>query len=120
LLKGISERLGGIEGQTANSVNEAIQASGMTIKPEIKAALSDDPLSQNLFRALNDSKSKSAAELKETYLQFKKEAGDTILGSLGKEPNVKMPEFSEFESGKSLGQTLAKEYESKVSPLSKE
>lgn len=121
VLKALTKRLGGIEGELADdAVVQAIEKSGLDIAPELRAGLSNEPWAQQWFKELHQTDvNASGKELQKTFDNFRKQAGDTIVRSLGRAPEdvVAMPEISKYEVGKSLGNTLASEYETQVKPL---
>lgn len=120
LLKSVSDKLGGIEGQLPDEINTAIQKSGMHLEPEIQAGLSNDPAIQQMTSILNQSDTtKSGRAFQETVKDFRKQAGDAMATSFGKELEA-IPEkgsISKYEHGKSIGETLAKEYKAQTDPL---
>lgn len=122
-MKAISDKLGGVEGQVPTDVTEAVQKSGLNIPAEIQAGLSNDPATREMFSTLNQSDTTSSGrKLQESYNNFKKDAGDQMVSTLGRTPEqiASAPELSKYESGKSLANTLADEYNEKISPLTKE
>lgn len=122
ILKAISDRAGGIEGVVPDEVNATIARSGMQLPPEIKAGLSPDPAIQEMVSTLNQSDTTaSGRSFQEKAQQFRKDAGDAIADSFGRklEDIPDHGEISKYESGKSIGQTLAAEYKEQMNPLVK-
>lgn len=122
-LKGLTDRLGGVEGHLDDDVSSAISRSGLTIPDEIKAGLSNDDSARQAFKTLEQSDTTGAGrKLQKSLIDFKKQASDSLLSSLGVDPEsaATLPELSEYEHGKTLGNTLAEELDTRISPISKE
>lgn len=121
ILKALSEKAGGIEGVTTDSMTDAIAKSGMKLEPEMQAALSSDPAIQNMFQTLNQSDTtKSGRALQESFQNFRDQAHEALASSLGKNINEIPQEVSRYENGRQLSQILAKEYQEQLSPIVKE
>jgi hypothetical protein len=118
----IQRRLGGVEGAEATSATDKIiNSSGLDLPPEQRAVLNNDPGAQSAFAHLMQSdETTSGKAVQEAYHQTHLDAADDMLGALGKDPKKAIPEFSKYEAGKNIGTTLAKEYDSQVSPLAEE
>ncbi len=119
----IQKKLGGIEGAGIGetATDKIINASGLDLPAEQRAVLNNDPGAQSAFSHLMQSdESASGKQVQEAYRATKVAAADDMIGALGKNPKSAIPEFSKYESGKTLGTTLAKEYESQVSPLAEQ
>lgn len=122
LLKAVANKAGGIEGVVSGPVNEAIDRAGIDIAPEVRAGLSEDPHVQEMFTTLNQSDTtESGKSLQQSYNTFRKQAGDAVISALGKSPDdiATLQGLSKYEAGKNIGNTLAREYESQVNPISK-
>lgn len=120
VLKAVASKLGGIESQGATPVSDALGTMGIEASPEANAALSDSLSMQNMARGVMDSDSSSAKAFNGKITDFKGQINDALLQSLGKEPGEAMPEISKYERGKEIGNSLAKEYDAKISgPVSK-
>lgn len=122
LLHTLAKKAGGIEGVTDDVVQTALDKSGMEIAPEVRARLMADPEIQQLSKTLEQSDTTAAGRSHQEALKaFRKDAGDTMVRAMGKDPEALSGlERSKYESGKSIGQQLAEEYEAQISPLSKE
>lgn len=123
MLKTITDKLGGVEGHIPDNVDAAIAQSGMTIAPEVRAGLSSDPEVQQMFKTLQQSDTtKSGLALQEADKAFRKDASEAMSKTLGRELSEvpEKGEISRYEAGKSLGNTLAKEYQESMSPIAKE
>jgi hypothetical protein len=121
MLNAFSKRAGGIEGVTNTALDDAITASGVEMPPEIKSALSDDPQLQQMGKILEQSDNTSAgAEYQASLGQFKDQADHALVGATGRTMDQVPSELSTYEHGKNIGNTLAKEYDTQLSPLSKE
>lgn len=120
ILKAISDRAGGIDGVVPEALQEAFQKSGVEVPAEMRAALSNNPELQQMFKTLQQSDTtKAGLSLQETYNNFKKSLGDSALSSFGKtsEEINSLENLSKYEAGKNLGETLSKEFGAQVDPL---
>lgn len=122
LLKAVSDKAGGIEGHIPDAMEDAIIKSGMDLAPEVKAGLSNDPEIQNAFKTLEQSDTTtSGQQLQEKVKKFRKDAGETMVKALGKDPaTIEHMELSPYESGKAIGESLSSEIQEKMEPLAKE
>lgn len=121
ILKALTDRVGGSESLIPDSMNDTIQKSGLTIAPEVKAALSKDPEIQNLFKTLEQSDTTtSGQQLQEKFKDFKSQASDTMARHLGRDPSALPEDLSKAEAGKNIGNILAKEYHEQMDPIAKE
>lgn len=115
----LSDKLGGIEGQLPDAVNEAINASGMEIAPEIKAGLSNDPHLKHMYQTLQESGSTSGMKAQETQRAFKQQASEAIMDTLGKSSKEieKLSDLSEFDAGTDVKKVLTSELKSTIDPI---
>lgn len=123
VLESIKNKAGGIDGTIDNVVHDALQRSGVEIAPEIRAGLSNDPEIQSMFKTLQQSDvTKAGREVQTKFQQFKDSANDIVLKTFGrtKEDLPIIQELSTAKHGKTIGETLAKEIDSRISPLAKE
>lgn len=123
LLKSIANKAGGIEGASIDdAVQHTLDQSGLELAPELKGALSVDPVFQDIFNTLRQTDTTSAGKsLQKTYMQARQKAADSMIETLGRTPKEldSLSEFSKYESGKELGDILASEYHAQVDPLAK-
>lgn len=118
LLTTIADRTGGIEGVIPDPVNEALSRTGMDIAPEIKAGMSNDPVLKEAFSALSQSDTTNTGrEFQQTINNFKDQAGDKLVSSLGADPENIPDEFDQYTQGKNIGETLSDEVNARVQPL---
>lgn len=120
-LGSFTKKLGGIEGVVPDAIEDVIAKTGMDIAPEVRAGLSSDPQIQHMFKRLEQTDlNASGLELQKSYGQFRKDAGDAVITSLGKTPDEveAMSQLSKYDAGKTIGDTLASEYQEQVGPLS--
>lgn len=122
ILKAVANKAGGIEGVVPESIENAIQQSGINLAPEIRAGLSSDPEIQNMFKTLQQSDTTgSGIKLQQANNAFRSDAAKSIVSSLGRDADsIAETELSKYEAGKNIGNTLAKEYSEQVDPLAKE
>lgn len=123
ILKQVADKAGGIEGHVPSVLDDAVAKAGIELPPEIRAKLSDDPVLQQMGKTLEQSDTtKSGLEYQASLRKVKADADEALVGSLGK--TVKdldtVSDLSKYESGKTVGDTLSKEYKAKIDPLSKE
>lgn len=119
ILSGLSRKLNG-EGDQA-LINEAKEL-GVPLSPEIEAAMSQDPMLRNIASSLNQSDTtKAGRSFQEAAQAFRTDVSDTAVRTLGKEPGeLGVAELSKYETGKDLGETLAKEWSAKIDPVVEE
>ncbi len=118
ILSSLAGHAGGIEGQLPQAVDEAIGKLGIEAKPEIRAALTDDPVLLNMAKALEQSDtSRSGVAYQKSLGAFKVQVAERVQQALEPFSN-KLGELSEAEAGKRIGSTLADEIGARVSPLS--
>lgn len=121
VLKGVADKVGGIENTTPSAIHDAIQVSGINVPAPIKSALSGEGYLENAFKALEQTDTnKSGQELQKISNDFRKDVGDHVARTLGKEPTQAGAELSKYEAGKRIGNTLAEEYAAQMDPLAKE
>jgi hypothetical protein len=122
LLGALKDKMGGIEGQAPDVLDDTIAKSGLDLKPEVKASLSKDPTFRQMAETLRQSDTtKSGLEYQQSLKQFQKDASDALASSVGRSPEEVLPksEISEYESGKNISKILADELESKSGPIAK-
>lgn len=107
------------ESVTNDVVNDSINKLGISVPPEVRAALSDDPSLHEAFTTLaNSDTTKSGQALQTTLKDFNKSVGDNIVQSMGYTADSLPENISKYEAGKNLGNTLADEFDTTVKPLS--
>lgn len=119
-LKGVSDRMGGVDGIVPDAVSDAIQSTGMEVAPEVRAAMSDNPYYRQAFQELNESSTSSGVKAQEALRGFKKSAGDALVASLGKSPEEvdALSHMSDYEAGESLKKTLIDSLKQTIDPIS--
>lgn len=121
MLQGLVKKAGGIEGAPTTAMDKVIDQLGIDIAPEMRAALSDDVNLQQMAKTLEQSDTtKSGLAYQESLKNFKDQLSDSIGRTFGKDIDQVSGEVSKYEAGKTLGKTLAEEFDSQVGPLSKE
>lgn len=122
-LNAMKNKAGGIDGLTSQPVAEALDKSGISFPPEIRAALSDDPQLQNVAKTLEQSDTtKSGMAYQQTLTQAKQDLSNVALGAIGRDAAQveKLGDLSKYEAGKAVGDALANEVHTIVDPLAKE
>lgn len=130
LLGAVASKAGGIEGHsfapgTSQVVQDALVATGADKKfaPEIIAAVSDNPDIRSAVSTVIQRDTTSAGpQLREAMTGAREHLASVQAEALGtKLADVPSKgEIDKYATGKSIGDTLAKEYEDKVAPLAKE
>lgn len=118
VLGGMTRRLNGEGDQTL--LNEA-KSLGVTLKPEVEAAMSEDPMLRNAYSALNQSDTtKIGRNFQETIKNFRNDVDTSLVETLGKSPKeIGSLEVSEYDHGKAIGDALVSEYKAKIDPIIK-
>jgi hypothetical protein len=127
LLKSVASRLGGIEGEAIvdSTLDDALASTGLAegISPEIKAAMSNDPHIQELANTLRQSDTTgSGLAYQKAETNFRTRVSEIQAETLGASPG-EIPskgDIDKYGHGKAIGETLSKEMDEIVSPLSKE
>lgn len=120
-LKAMADKTGGIDNVVSDAMHNTIQTSGLDVPAPVRAALSDDPHLVNMFKTLEQSDTtKSGQELQKVATDFRKDVGDHVARTLGKDPAQAGAELSHYESGKKIGNILADEYSAQLDPVAKE
>jgi hypothetical protein len=120
ILKAVTDRAGGIEGQVPDAIQNAIHTAGIDIAPEVKMALSKNPEMESAFQVLQESTSKSGMAAQEALKNFKSQASDGLLSALGKTPEdlAGLSELSEYDAGTKVRAALADELKKQYEPIS--
>lgn len=120
LLKAIADHGGAADLPLNPEIASAIETSGVQVPGEIKAALSESPFARESAKILEQSDTSSAGKKFQQTLQgFKKDSSDAVLGALGKTADTVDTEFSAFDKGKEIQDTLRGELKSKIEPIAK-
>ena len=117
-LKALTDRGGGIEGRVETPMSEAIAKTGMDLAPEIRSGIAGDPVMSSTMNTLSQSESRAGRKLATKLDEFHQEAGETISNTLGKAPSEIPESFDKYNSGKSVGEALSKEYSEQIAPIS--
>lgn len=123
LLKTLANKAGGIEGVVSPRVQGAIEQAGIDLAPGVKAAMSEDPIVRELGSVLRQSDTtKSGKAFQADLSKFYKDSSNALAETFGKTGDevLNAPQFSKYDSGKKLGDTLATEWQEQLSPVSKE
>lgn len=123
LLNGLADRAGGIEGQLPESpAVQFMKKTGMDMPPELGALISGDKdLNSKALNLLQTDTNRSGIEYQKTFDKFKSDLGDMLATNLGKAPEEvpTIADLDRYNTGKSLGDTLAKEYDTQLAPAVK-
>ena len=123
VLDTLASRGNGIEGQVPTDIESILAKAGITdAPPEIRAALGNDPRALQMAKTLEQSDTTSAGRnFQQSLTGFKRDLGDNIVRNLGADPaDLASNQLSRYESGREIGETLAKEFDQRISPLSAE
>lgn len=121
MLRSLTSHAGGIEGAVPSTIDADIAKAGIDMAPTVVGALSDDPRAASAFLRVNQSDSSSfGKQVQQDFQSFRKNAGNGIIESLGKDPEDidSLQELSKAEAGKDIGKTLAKEWDARITPQS--
>ena len=120
LLDSLVNKLGGIEGTEADSINAAIKNSGLEVSPEIRSALSSDPAARQAFQLLQESASTSGMKAQQALRDFKGVASDAMVRALGKTPEelASLSDLSEFDAGTEVKKHLVDALKTNMDPIS--
>lgn len=123
ILNQVADRVGGVESQELTAIDTLASKAGMDLAPEVRAAINGNPETREMFSTLSQSDTtKAGKSFQATLEDTRKEAGDIMARTLGREPEAVRPisETSKYEHGKSLTDTLASEFDEKTAPLGKQ
>lgn len=128
LLGQIASHMGGIEGQVAtadNALDHALQVTGLgdTLAPEVKAIVGAKPEIKELASILEQSDTSAAGkEFQAAMADARKQVASVQAEALGyKLDDIPAKgELDKYTVGKSVGETLAKEFDQRIAPLAKE
>lgn len=124
-LRSLSNKVGGIEGQTDDVLEHALQSTGLgeSMSPEVKAAMSQDPQMQEMASVLRQTDSNaSGLAYQKAENDFRERVSHIQAETMGFKPG-ELPskgEIDKYNSGRHVGETLSKELGDIVDPLSKE
>lgn len=114
----VVSKVGGIEGVEHDPVAALVDQYGADLSPETKAALSDDPAVQQMASGLMQTDTNaSGLAVQKSRANDLKNLGDSVVASLGHTPESIPQEVNKYETGKSIGKTLAEEYERQKAPI---
>ena len=123
-LSAITNKANGLERSTLPeaTIGEAATKAGIDLAPEVKSSLSENPEARGMFQALQESTTRAGKEAQASMNQFKIQSGNAILSSLGKtgEDVANAKDISPFDLGNELKESLKKEIETKIDPLTEQ
>lgn len=126
LLNAIKNKAGGIEGQAEDNVlDQALMSTGLAegMSPEVRAAMSQDPAISELASVLRQTDSNaSGMAYQQAEQSFRQRVGEVQAETMGFSPG-ELPtkgDLDKYSHGRNIGETLAKEYDTVVKPLSEE
>lgn len=129
LLHAIQSRLGGVEGAVVSgertAIDHALEVTGLgeTMAPEVRAALSSDPAIQRMASTLEQSDTTaSGTKFQEAMKGARREASEVQAQALGSNLDdiPSKGDIDKYTTGKSIGDTLANEYNQRIAPLAEQ
>ncbi len=122
VLQDLANKAGGIEGVIPDAMEDAITRSGMSLSPEVRASLSENPRVRAMFQTLQESNTKSGLEAQQALKTFKGQASDAAISTLGKTPDdvAALSNLSEYEVGHDLKKSLVNQLKEVNDPLSEQ
>lgn len=121
-LKAIVDHVGGIEGQEANGLDNALASVGIEPTPVVKAAMSENPSIEHHFQVLMDSASGSGIEAQEALKNFHNDVADKLVNTLGRTSDEvhSLGPIDAYETGKSVQGALKEHLDAIVDPISEQ
>lgn len=118
-LKTLTDRVGGIENASVSGINESAAAAGVHMPPEVAAGLSDNRTLGEFGKTLEQRDTTSAGKkYQEAFNNFREhELPKATIEAVGRTEGDVIREFSPYEHGKNIGNTLADEFQERVGPL---
>lgn len=114
-LKGISDRTGGIEGQTSPSVAETtFKDAGIDMSPSVAGLSSENPLLREQASTLSQSDSHFARKAKDEIANAYTQAGEGVADSLGRKASDVDREFDKNYHGKNIADSIAEDFSQKT------
>jgi hypothetical protein len=118
VLKAITDKAGGLDSGIPDALQQALDATGIEMAPEIKAGLVDDPTIKQWFLDLQQSQQTGSAKQAQTsFKEFKKNVGNKLLEFMGRNADSIPEDFSNYEAGKAIGEVLEGEFGQNVKPI---
>jgi hypothetical protein len=118
VMHALAQKMGGIEGVVSDPVQQAVSRLGIDVEPEILASMSADPEIRAMASTLNQSDTtKSGLKFQEDRKAFQNLLNDKMVEALGKDAATVTSEFSEYNAGNKIGNTLADEYHERMAPI---
>lgn len=105
-----------LNGESSSALLKEAQDLGLNLKPEVEGALSDDLALRNHASTLRQTDtSYFSRQFQKTENEFRDSVANKMIETLGKtsEPF----EVSDAVAGKDIGESLVKEYKSKIDPI---
>lgn len=120
ILDAITKRSGGVEAAIPDALNEAIEKTGVTIAPEVRASLSSDPEIRQMFQTLQDSAGSKGHEARESLNRFRSSIAEKVAEATGRtvQQVEGLVDKSNFETGSEVLGTLTDELKRKTEPVS--
>lgn len=114
IMQAAKDRLG-----IGTTVSPGVSPEVMNRYPEVKAMLGDNPTAEEMHQHLLNSPSKAGSEYRNKIQDFKKEAVDEALNTMGYDPENLPTEISNHEAGKQIQESLVKNLEAEYEPFAK-
>lgn len=121
-LQMFENKLGGVEGQAPDAVDQLIHTSELNLSPSTIGAIKADPSMRQFASDLQDSLTGSAQEFQQGLNAARSDASDQILNTFGKTPTdiPQIEKYSLANAGDQLRDSLSDEIGSKIQPALEE
>lgn len=123
LLNAVKSKANGLEpGIIPPSIDSAIEASGMAIPDEMRAALSSDAELRGAFQTLQESTTQSGKKAQEAFAQFRNQTRDALLRAVNRTPEQieSLSEHSLYDQGIKIQSSLVDEIKKITDPLAEQ
>lgn len=119
-LQAVRNKALGIE--SASIAGDVAEKAGIMLEPEMRAALSGETRATQAAQELRESSTKAGLKYQDGVDKLYTDAKTNVLGTLGKtadqvEASIRL---SDYDAGKAVQDSLARELDTKLSPLSKQ
>lgn len=121
VLKAITDKLGGIEGQIPDSMEDALVKSGVEVTPAIRATFIDNPSVQQEAKKLLDSTTGPGLKLAAETKAYRESLQDAAMSAMGKskEDLASLEHFSENKAGEEIKDSLMSKIKDMYTPVEK-
>lgn len=118
-LKGVQEKLGGVENPALSKAEDAFMKAGVSFSPEAAAVVSRDPYFDQLAQPLLDSQTGAGKNFQKALTKTKSEVSSGVLESVGKTSGdiESLADFSENKVGEELKSKLSEQIKKQYEPI---